>query len=143
MQPRRGPPGPLRDGNHPRRRSVTAKRAQALSLQKQKMGRSGPEDAIERLMGTWLKRHEKGRDRGEGSESSVARDFSGLELSQHHSFICSVKRPPHNPGLRAQQCTRLGQRREQEEGSREQRRKEEFETKWQQGRWTRITTKGS
>lgn len=61
-------------------------------------------------MGTWLKRHEKGRDRGEGSESPVARDFSGLELSQHHSFICSVKRPPHNPGLRAQQCTRLGQR---------------------------------
>lgn len=94
-------------------------------------------------MGTWLKRHEKGRDRREGSESSAARDFPGLELSQHHGFICSGKHPPHNPGLRAQRCMRLGQRQEQEDGSREHRRKEEFETKQQQGRWTWITTKGS
>lgn len=38
---------------------------------------------------------------GEGDqETSAALDFSGLELSQHHSFICTGKHPHTTRGLR-------------------------------------------
>lgn len=80
LQPRRGPPGPLRDGNHPRRRSVTAKRARALSLQKQKMGRSGPEDAVDGDQRVWALGSRDTRKAGTG-ERGQSPQWLGISLA--------------------------------------------------------------
>lgn len=54
-------------------------------------------------------------------------DFSGLEFSQHHSFICSGRCPHTNWGLRTKQGVTLGQRWVLEDDSYECRTKGELE----------------